>query len=128
MEILHAALLDIGAFLFGMKGVIVLVLVGLLVYARKYLAALFCLASVVYVIGLASLGRFLTLNAFSVRVFMGYLAGGLLLIGWLGYLLFVRAPADERRSAPKHETSFFKGPQNGDIFFNKRDTSVFIGG
>lgn len=126
MEALEAAGRDIFSFLLSSKGIPVLLLLGLLVYVRKYLAAAFCLACVAYIVGLMSMGRLMNVYDFPLTMFLGFIGAGLLLVGWLGYMLFIRQPAPRESRAPGRESTIFReGPPT--IFFDKHGSSVFMG-
>ncbi|TET34546.1 MAG: hypothetical protein E3J72_14015 [Planctomycetota bacterium] len=129
MEILETIGRELVSFLIGPKGISVLLLVALLVHIRKYLAAVFCFISIGYIVGLATLSRALTIEMFPVNLFLLYLGAGLLLVGTMGYLLFIRTPAPPYKPSDKeHESSVVADGNDFRFIMNKGDSSIFMHG
>jgi hypothetical protein len=129
MEIAETIGRELVSFLIGPKGISVLLLVGLLVHVRKYLAAVFCFISISYIVGLATLSRALMIETFPVSLFLLYLSAGLLLVGSLGYLLFIRTPASPCKPSDKeHESSVIADGNDFRFIMNKGDSSIFMHG
>ncbi|MHC4661878.1 MAG: hypothetical protein ACYS8W_09345 [Planctomycetota bacterium] len=127
LEILKATGRDIVSFLIGSKGIPVLLLLSLLIYIRKYFAAAFCIISISYVVGLMSMGKHMNLYDFPLNVFLGFIVIGLLLLAWLGYMIFIKEPRTPRQQPRKRQTSIFRESPSA-MFFRKHGSSVFIGG
>ena len=127
MDIAETIGRELASFFIGPKGISVLLLVGLLIYIRKYLAAAFFFISIAYIVGLTTLGRALTLDAFPMNMFLIYLGAGLLLVGSMGYLLFIRQPVTRSRNiSVEQDSEVVPDKNNFRIFPNKGDSSVFM--
>ena len=128
MEILQTTGRDVLSFLLSARGIPVLLLIGLLIYVRKYLAATFCFVSISYITGLMSLGKQMNVYEFPLSAFLGFVAVGLLLLAWLGYSLFIRSAPRVYTAAPRRESTIFREPGPPTIIFDKHASSVFMSG